>query len=155
MKSPEPVAPDLFFDQATPTGPLTVFHADLVETQNTGWQELFEGFTSLKAITFSSSLEFLVSLASRFEDMEIVFGSERILSREHLALTQASELAYSFPDALADQKMLTEALAQWLGKQGRQLLDRVVGGTLRFRLLRKRASHEKLYLLSGRPAIGW
>ncbi len=149
MKSPEPAAPDLFSDQASPGGPLTVFHAELIETHHTGWRELFEGFTSLQAITFSSSLEFLVSLASRFEDMEIVFGSERILSREHLALTQAAEMAYSFPDALADHKVLTEALAQWLGKQGRQLLDRVMDGTLRFRLLRKRASHEKLYLLSG------
>ena len=111
--------PDLFSEQATPTGPLTVFHSSLVEVENTGWQQLFEGFTSLKAITFSSSLEFLVSLASRFEDMEIVFGSERILSREHIALTQASELAsgYSFSDALADQKLLTEALARWLGNQ--------------------------------------
>src|SRR5579885_3675117 len=80
MKSPEPAAPDLFSDQASPGGPLTVFHAELIETHHTGWRELFEGFTSLQAITFSSSLEFLVSLASRFEDMEIVFGSERILS---------------------------------------------------------------------------
>jgi hypothetical protein len=151
MKSSSPSAPDLFSDQATPTGPLTVFHAELLGSENTGWEELFEGFNTLKAITFSSSLEFLVSLASQFEDMEVVFGSERILSREHVALTQASEVAagYSFPDAMADQKVLTEALGRWLGKQGRQLLERVVAGTLRFRILRKRASHEKLYLLSG------
>src|SRR5207244_10782006 len=36
---------------------------------------------------------------------------------------------------------------------GRALLTRVVAGSLRFRLLRGRPSHEKLYLLSG-PA-GW
>ena len=151
MKKSSPSAPDLFSDQATPTGPLTVFHAELLGSENTGWEELFEGFTTIKAITFSSSLEFLVSLASHFEDMEVVFGSERILSREHVALTQASEVAagYTFPDAMADQKVLTEALGRWLGKQGRQLLERVVAGTLRFRILRKRASHEKLYLLSG------
>src|SRR2546430_2014454 len=102
-----PLMQDLFAGE-TPSGPLTVFHAELVGTEQTGWRELFQGFTCLKAITFSSSIEFLVSLASHFEDMEIVFGSERILSREHVALTQASELiaGYSFTDALADQKLL-------------------------------------------------
>ena len=46
-----------------------------------------------------------------------MFGSERILSREHLALTQASQTiqSYGFADALADQKALVEALTRLLG----------------------------------------
>jgi len=47
------------------------------------------------------------------------------------------------------QKALTEALGRLLGRSGTVLLDRVVAGTLRFRLLRGRPSHEKLLLLSG------
>jgi hypothetical protein len=105
----------------------------------------------LKAITFSSSIEFLLRLADRLEDAEIVFGSENILSKEHLALAQASHAvaAYGFADALADHKALTEALAQLLGRSGRSLLESVVAGSLRFRLLRGRPSHEKLYRLTG------
>jgi len=83
--------------------------------------------------------------------MEVVFGSETILSKEHLALAQASQTvaAYGFADALIDQKALVEALARLLGRTGTRLLDRVVAGSLRFRLLRGRPSNEKLYLLSG------
>jgi hypothetical protein len=93
----------------------------------------------------------LLRLAERLDDMEVVFGSERILSKEHLALAQASQTvaAYGFADALIDHKALVEALSRLLGRAGTQLLDRVAQGSLRFRLLRDRPSHEKLYLLSG------
>ena len=131
--------------------PLTVFRAELIGSALASWEELFDGYTSLKAITFSSSVELLLRLADRLEDMEVVFGSESILSKEHLALAQASQAiqAYGFADALIDQKALVEALSRLLGRSGTRLLDRVATGTLRFRLLRGRPSHEKLYILSG------
>jgi hypothetical protein len=131
--------------------PLTVFRAELISCDQTSWEELFDGFASLQAITFSSSLEMLLRLADRFDDLEIVFGSESILSREHLALAQASQTiqSYGFADALVDQKALVEALARLLGRTGQRLLERVAKGSLRFRLLRGRPSHEKLYLLTG------
>jgi len=130
---------------------LTVFRASLSGHEQTSWEALFDGFTALKGITFSTSIEFLMRLADRLDDMEIVFGAESILSREHLTLLQASQTVqrYGFADALADQKALVEALSRLLGRSGRTLLDRVTAGTLRFRLLRGRPSHEKLYLLSG------
>ena len=133
------------------TRPLTVFRAELISCDQASWEELFDGFTSLQAITFSSSLEMLLRLADRLEDLEIVFGSESILSREHLALAQASQTiqSYGFADALVDQKALVEALARLLGRTGQRLLERVAEGSLRFRLLRGRPSHEKLYLLAG------
>jgi len=148
-----PLLSDLFANAAprAATGPLTVFRAELLSHGPATWEQLFDGYTSLKAITFSSSMEFLLGLATRLPDMEVVFGSERILSKEHLALAQASSTlqAYGFADALIDQKALTEALSRLLGRSGRALLDRVAEGTLRFRLLRGRPSHEKLYLLEG------
>ena len=150
-KTKEAFAPgDLFSDQVA-SGPLTIFEAELLSQSHTDWQTLFQGFDTLKAITFTSSIEFLGQVTGQFRDMEVVFGSERMLSKEHLALAQASQAieAYTFPDALADQKVLTEALARFLGKQGAKLLERVLDGSLRFRLLRKRPSHEKLYLLTG------
>jgi hypothetical protein len=62
------------------------------------------------AITFSSSIEMLLRLADRLADVEVVFGSESILSKEHLALAQASQTiqSYGFGDALIDQKALVE-----------------------------------------------
>jgi hypothetical protein len=131
--------------------PLTIFRAELTGCDEAGWEDLFAGYTALKAITFSSSIEMLLRLAERLDDLEIVFGSERILSKEHLALAQASQTvaAYGFADAMIDHKTLVEALSKLLGRAGRQLLERVVASSLRFRLLRGRPSHEKLYLLSG------
>src|SRR5215813_11369959 len=71
--------------------PLTVFRAELTGREEAGWEDLFAGFTVLKAITFSSSVELLLRLSERLDDMEVVFGSESILSKEHLALAQASQ----------------------------------------------------------------
>ena len=143
---------DLFEDGGKPSGAprLTIFKAELIGRDEATWKELFGDFSGLQAITFSSSLEFLVHLVPQFLDVEIVFGSERILSKEHLALTQASQIveSYGFKDSLADQKALVEALAGLLGRVGGALLDRVAAGSVRFRLLKGKPSHEKLYLLS-------
>jgi hypothetical protein len=119
-----------------------VFRAELIGSEEASWEELFAGYAALKAITFSSSVEMLLRLADRLADMEVVFGSESILSKEHLALAQASQTiqSYGFSDALIDQKALVEALARLLGRTGTKLLERVVTGTLRFRLLRGRPS---------------
>jgi hypothetical protein len=73
--------------------PLTVFRAELIGSEETGWEDLFTGFTALKAITFSSSIELLLRLSERLDDMEVVFGSESILSKEHLALAQRTAAA--------------------------------------------------------------
>ena len=128
-----------------------MFRAELIGAEETSWEELFAGYTALKAITFSSSVEMLLRLADQLADMEVVFGSESILSKEHLALAQASQTiqSYGFSDALIDQKALVESLSRLLGRAGTRLLERVATGTLRFRLLRGRPSHEKLYLLAG------
>jgi hypothetical protein len=127
-----------------------VFRAEMVGFEEASWRELFSGFDRLKAITYSSGLDLILELTGMFKDVEVTFGSERILSREHAALEQASHIArgYTFVDTLADQKAFLESLAAELGKSARGLLPRIADGTLRFRLLRKMPSHEKLYLLT-------
>jgi hypothetical protein len=92
-----------------------------------------------------------IDIAQMFADVEITFGSERVLSRELAALEQATTAAgYRFTDALADQKVLIERFVRpALSRGGERLLDRVQDGTLRFRLLREAPSHAKLYLLAG------
>jgi hypothetical protein len=129
---------------------LTVFRAEMVAREETSWRELFRGFDNLKAITYSSGLDLILELTGMFCDVEVTFGSERILSREHAALEQASHIAkgYTFVDAVVDQKVFLQQLGGELGRPARALLPRVANGTLRFRLLRKMPSHEKLYLLA-------
>src|SRR6516225_2257155 len=146
----------LFRDKSTSEQrALTVFRAEMIAREEANWRDLFAGFDTLKVITYSSGLDVILELAGMFKEVEITFGSERILSREHAALEQASNVArgYTFIDAVADQKAFLERLAAELGKSGRALLPRVADGTLRFRLLRKMPSHEKLYLLSGHGTL--
>jgi len=145
---------DLFSDTASAKA-LDVFEVSLIGRASRNWEDLFTGFETFRGITYSSSLSALVQLADRFTDMEITFGSERILSREHAALESVGAAAegYRFADAVADQKAFTEALARHFSGPARALLPRIVDGTLRFRVLRKAPSHEKLYLLAGRNGL--
>ena len=48
--------------------PLTIFRAELTGCDEAGWEDLFAGYTALKAITFSSSIEMLLRLAERLDD---------------------------------------------------------------------------------------
>ena len=45
---------------------------------------------------FQQRREMLLRLADQLADMEVVFGSESILSKEHLALAQASQTIQSY-----------------------------------------------------------
>ncbi len=134
------------------SGPsIRVFDITVERVRETGWRELFEGFDRLRALTFSASVPAILDVAALFEDVEITFGSERVLSCELAALEQATTAAsYRFTDALADQKAFIERCVRpALSARGAHLLERVQDQSLRFRLLRRAPSHAKLYLLAG------
>ena len=121
-----------------------MFRAELLGSEEASWEELFAGYAALKAITFSSSIEMLLRLADRLADVEVVFGSESILSKEHLALAQASQTVQSYGFGVrrpwwkhCPASSAVPAANRWNGS------------SLAFRLLRGRPSHEKLYLLTG------
>jgi hypothetical protein len=146
-----PAALDAEPRRASGHEPILVFDITVQGSRETSWQDLFQGFSSLKAITFSSSVPAILDVAALFDDVEITFGSERVLSRELAALEQATTATgYRFTDALADQKAFIERFVRpALSRRGAQLLERVQDGSLRFRLLRETPSHAKLYLLTG------
>ncbi|TCZ51109.1 phospholipase D family protein [Roseicella aquatilis] len=131
--------------------PLAVFEARLLRQRRADWRDLFQGYRHLRAITFSSSIPALLAVADLFEEMDVLFGSERVLGRELAALEEASALVgYRFIDAVADQKASIEQLLRpALARGGAPLLRRVQAGSLRFGVLREAPSHEKLYLLRG------
>jgi hypothetical protein len=60
---------------------LTIFRVEMVAQEEANWRDLFDGLESLKIITYSSGLDIILELAGMFADVEVTFGSERILSR--------------------------------------------------------------------------
>jgi hypothetical protein len=83
------------FDPAAPTRPaaeqaqlrrdperekILVFDIIVRRARETIWRDLFQGFRTLKAITFSASVPAILDVAQLFEDVEITFGA-RPLSR--------------------------------------------------------------------------
>ena len=91
-----------------------MFRAELLSSQQTSWEDLFARFTTLQAITFSSSIKFLLRLAVRLDAMELVFGSESILSEEHPGLAQASRTIQTYGFAGAPRFRLRRSRpAKW------------------------------------------
>ena len=74
---------------ATGGADIQVFDIAITGTRELAWRALFEGFQNLRAITFSASVPAILDVAEMFDDVEITFGSERVLSRELAARTGA------------------------------------------------------------------
>jgi hypothetical protein len=102
----EEVIPDDLFAKTRlePAGkPLTVFRAELTGSVKADWQDLFAGFTTLKAITFSSSIELLLRLSQQLDDNA---GERVIVNRRAGEITigfggdtiQAAQFARMVPD---------------------------------------------------------
>lgn len=98
------------------------------------WQELFEGFDTIHAITFSSGLNFVYQLLDMFDHTEIIFGCEHILSS-------------SMNQIIAYQDKLIERMREQSSEKMNDLLARMDKGEVRFYVSRGTVSHEKLYLL--------
>ncbi len=116
--------------------------ADRVEQFDMG---LFGGFSSLRALTYTSSIPMILGLLRDFDydDFECVFGHNGVLSRE------AAEI-------LAFQKVVDERLnsgfvgIKGLSEERRQVIyDRAVAGTARFYVVKDVIAHAKIYLLEG------
>ena len=99
------------------------------------WQDLFEGFDEIRAITFSSGINFVYRLLKMFNKAEIIFGCEGVMS-------------YGLKDIMAYQTKLIEKMQTNAAKSKLDLIDRIEEGSVRFYAARKKLSHEKIYLLS-------
>lgn len=98
------------------------------------WQELFTGYHTLRAITFSSGIQFVYNLLDLFVDAEILFGCESVMS-------------YSMQEIMAYQNQLLDRMRQAAGSARQKLLDRIDDGSVRFYVAHDQLSHEKIYLL--------
>lgn len=114
---------------------LQIVRFEFSEGLEMDWRELFSGFDTLHAITYSSGLDFTAKLLSLFENAEILFGCEQVTS-------------YSLHEVMAFQVKLSERLS--MNKSAEMLADRIEADTLKMYVAREELSHEKIYLLSAR-----
>lgn len=111
---------------------LKVVKAKFEESVSTEWTELFEGFDSLYAITFSSGIDFVNSVVGRFKHAEIIFGCEDVMGNELATI-------------MAVQAKLVESLAK--RKAAKILADKIAEGVLELYVSRDTKSHEKIFIL--------
>ncbi|MDR0784495.1 MAG: phospholipase D family protein [Treponema sp.] len=113
---------------------LSVVRADFIAKETLTWEELFDGFNSLRAITYSSSVDFVCKLLKKFNYAEIIFGFEEVLSS-------------GIEDILAYQSVSGEFIKEISGKNKMDLVSLIDGGALRLFIAREQLSHEKTYIL--------
>lgn len=98
------------------------------------WEELFSGFDKLRAITFSSSVDFMSELIESFSDAEIIFGNEGVLS-------------FRLEEIISFQKETIELIREDFSNKHQKMIDRIDTGSLHLYVANKQLSHEKIYLL--------
>jgi len=116
---------------------LDVVKLDYVEAQKMDWRDLFSGFDTLHAITYSSGIGFIYKLLSLFENAEIIFGCEDVIS-------------YSLQEVMAYQCKLIDRLRDTAGAAQMDLVAKTESGSLKLYVARAKLSHEKIYLLSSK-----
>jgi hypothetical protein len=113
---------------------LDIVRADFIETVSLSWEELFDGFDILYAITYSSSIDFICKLLKKFKQAEIIFGFDEVMS-------------YSLQEIMAYQLKTVERIRESASKNKLDLLSRIDDDSLRLFVSRRQLSHEKLYIL--------
>ena len=65
---------------------LKVVKATFSECVSTNWEKLFDGYDNLFAITFSSGIDFVNKVVSKFQHSEIIFGCEGVVNSDTAAI---------------------------------------------------------------------
>ncbi len=61
------------------TDVLAVVNAKFLSAEKKNWNDLFDGFNEIYAITFSSGIDFVSKVLEKYDYGEVVFGSEEVL----------------------------------------------------------------------------
>lgn len=118
----------------TKTGSIDVVEMSFVGAQTMDWKSLFEGYQRLYAITYSSSVGFVCNLVNMFQNAEIIFGFEDVMT-------------YSMQEIMASQLKTIEKIREITNKSKINLMKRIQDESLKMFIARKKLSHEKIYLL--------
>lgn len=114
------------------TQALNVVKAVYADTVETNWEELFDGFDRLYAITFSSGIEFVNKVINKFSYAEVVFGCEKII---------ANDIATIMSVQIDSVQRLAKS------KSAGNLANRLDDGSLQLYVSRDTKSHEKIFIL--------
>jgi len=131
-------SPLSLFGDTNPGGAdkLNVVHAQFKKSEPFTFA-LFDGFTSLRVLTYSVSIPMTVRMLDRFDTVECVFGYEGIIN--------------DFSQILACQKVLSENLitaVKGLDDEKKQrIVAKIAEGKASFRVVKDAIAHAKIYLL--------
>jgi hypothetical protein len=129
----------MLFDRGNTQEPaykkLDVSFARLVRQEQLSWPELFEGFETLRAITYSSSASFIRDLFSQLREIEVIFGSD---------VSVPGDIARLF----AAQEAGVEPIRNELSRAGKELARRLKEERLRLFYARYTV-HRKMFILEG------
>lgn len=98
------------------------------------YDQMFDGYTSLKATTFSGGLTFIDRICQKFEEVQLVFGSDKALP------TNTEELI------IMQQKLCPSLLNK---TKYPRLAEMAENGALTIFITNGMVSHAKVYLLEG------
>jgi hypothetical protein len=98
------------------------------------FDELIEGYSAMKVLTYSSSVAIINKAAGELEKLEIVFGRPDILG------DMASYLHFQ-------ELLLKELIDETRGKD--HIKDKIGSGEIKLYVVQEMISHEKLFLLEG------
>lgn len=119
-------------DDVDTTSKIEVVNAAFSGSNRVTWQDLFEGYDELYAITYSSGIRFVNSVIDRFSYAEVIFGCEGVMSGEIAAI----------------MSMQMETIRQFVkSKSAKKLSERLGEGTLKLFVSRDTRSHEKIFIL--------
>ena len=91
---------------------LDIVKMEFAGAETMTWQDLFSGFDTLHAITYSSGINFIYCLLDLFEQAEVIFGCDEVLS-------------YSLQEVMAYQCKTIERMRKTAGKVKLNLVSRM------------------------------
>lgn len=126
-----PLLQDALLDD---TGKLGIVRARFESFEKSSFEDLISGYSSLKVLTYSSSVPIINRAAEEMETFEVVFGRADILGE------MASYLHYQ-------ELLLKDLIAATRGKD--HIKEKIDSGAIKLYVVQETISHEKLFLLEG------
>ena len=118
-----------------PADKLTVVNAVFAGSKQTDFEELFDGYDELYAITFSSGIDFTNRIIENFDYAEIIYGCEGIISEDISAI-------------MAAQTKIIEKLVK--SKAAKCMSQKMDDDKLKLYVSRDIKSHEKVFILKSK-----
>src|SRR5690348_12252965 len=114
---------------------LDVTFARFLRHERLDGRSLFDGFETLRAVTYSSSAGFIRDLFDSLQDIEVIFGSDISIKGDLARLTAAQQAG-------------VEAIKDEFGRAGKKLVEMLKENRLRL-FYAQYTIHRKVFILEG------